>query len=113
MRLARQLCEAYAGPNGILPLVTLSNEWENAFSESLIGPAEERQLAMAPSRLGEFMRRFREVFDAYATESPALLTSAPLRAPLRQVIERIRPATPVMAQTEIFPRARIRTIATI
>ena len=113
MRLARQLCEAHAGPNGILPLIALSNEWESAFSESLIGPPEDRQLAMAPSRLGEFMRRFRDVFDTHAAESPALLTSAPLRAPLRQVIERIRPATPVLAQTEIFPRARIRTIGTI
>ena len=113
MRLARQLCEANAGPNGVLPLIALSNEWENAFSESLIGPPEDRQLAMAPSRLGEFMRRFRDVFETHAAETPALLTSAPLRAPLRQVIERIRPSTPVLAQTEIFPRARIRTIATI
>ena len=113
MRLARQLCEAYSGANGILPLIALSNEWESAFSESLIGPPEDRQLAMAPSRLGEFMRRFKDVFEAHAAESPALLTSAALRGPLRQVIERIRPATPVLAQTEIFPRARIRTIATI
>ncbi len=112
-RLARQLCEAYAGANGILPLITLSNDWENAFAESLIGPPEDRQLAMAPSRLGDFMRRFREVFETHAAESPALLTSAALRAPLRQVIERIRPSTPVLAQTEIFPRARIRTIANI
>ena len=113
MRLARQLCEAYAGSNGILPLITLSNEWENAFAESMIGPPEDRQLAMAPSRLGEFMRRFKDVFEVHAAESPALLTSATLRAPLRQVIERIRPNTPVLAQTEIFPRARIRTIANI
>ena len=113
MRLARQLCEANSGPNGILPLIALSAEWETAFAESMIGPADDRQLAMAPSRLGEFMRRFREVFEIHAAESPALLTSAALRAPLRAVIERIRPTTPVLAQTEIFPRARIRTIATI
>jgi flagellar biosynthesis protein FlhA len=113
MRLARQLCEAHAGQNGILPLIALSAEWEMAFNESMIGPAEDRQLAMAPSRLGEFMRRFKDVFDAHAAEAPALLTSAALRGPLRAVIERIRPSTPVLAQTEIFPRARIRTIATI
>jgi flagellar biosynthesis protein FlhA len=113
MRLARQLCEAHAGPNGVLPLIALSAEWETAFNDGMIGPPDDRQLAMAPSRLGDFMRRFKEVFEAHAAESPALLTSAALRAPLRAVIERIRPATPVLAQTEIFPRARIRTIATI
>ncbi len=113
MRLARQLCEAYAAPNGVLPLVALSSDWEMAFADSMVGPAEDRQLAMAPSRLGEFMRRFKEVFDAHAAESPALLTSAALRGPLRAVIERIRPSTPVLAQTEIFSRARIRTIATL
>jgi flagellar biosynthesis protein FlhA len=113
MRLARQLCEAYAGANGVLPLIALSAEWETAFSDSMIGPMEDRQLAMAPSRLGDFMRRFKDVFETHAAESPALLTSAALRGPLRAVIERIRPTTPVLAQTEIFPRARIRTIATI
>jgi len=113
MRLARQLCEAYAGPDGVLPLIALSAEWESAFADSMIGPAEDRQLAMAPSRLAEFMRRFKDVFDTNASAAPALLTSAGLRGPLRAVIERIRPATPVLAQTEIFPRARIRTIGTI
>jgi flagellar biosynthesis protein FlhA len=97
----------------VLPLVALSSDWEMAFADSMVGPAEDRQLAMAPSRLGEFMRRFKEVFDAHAAESPALLTSAALRGPLRAVIERIRPSTPVLAQTEIFSRARIRTIATL
>jgi flagellar biosynthesis protein FlhA len=112
-RLARQLCDSHAGPDGLLKLVAMSPEWETSFAESLVGPADDRQLAMAPSRLGEFMRRFREVFDAHAHESPVLLTSAAIRAPVRAVVERIRPATSVLAQTEIAPRARIRTLATL
>jgi flagellar biosynthesis protein FlhA len=113
VRLARQLCESHANSDGIVPLVALSPEWETAFAESLVGTGDDRQLAMAPTRLGEFMRRFREVFDANATDSPVLLTSATLRAPVRAVVERIRPATPVLSQTEIPPRARIRTVGTI
>jgi flagellar biosynthesis protein FlhA len=113
MRLARQLCEAHADAHGVLPLIALSTEWETAFGESMVGPPEDRQLAMAPSRLGDFMRRFKDVFERHAADTPVLLTSPGLRAPLRAVIERIRPSTPVLAQTEIFPRARIRTIATI
>jgi flagellar biosynthesis protein FlhA len=113
VRLARQLCESHAGTGGVVPLVALSPEWENAFAESLVGPPEDRQLAMAPSRLGEFMRRFREVFDEHAATAPILLTSPAIRAPVRAIVERIRPSTPVLAQSEIHPRARIKTIATI
>ncbi len=112
-RLARQLCDSHAGADGLLRLISMSPEWENSFAESLVGPPDDRQLAMAPSRLGEFMRRFREVFDAHAHESPVLLTSAAIRAPVRAVVERIRPATSVLAQTEIASRARIRTLATL
>jgi flagellar biosynthesis protein FlhA len=112
-RLARQICDSHADASGVVPLVTLSSEWEIAFAESLVGPPEERQLAMAPTRLGEFMRRFREVFDATGTETPVLLTSAAIRAPVRAVVERIRPATPVLSQAEISPRARIRTVGAI
>ena len=80
-----------------------------------MGPAEDRQLAMAPSKLSEFMTRLRTAFDAAqaAGETPVLLSSAGIRAHLRAVVERIRPSTPVLAQAEIFPRARIRTVGTI
>ena len=114
-RLARQISDANAGPNGYIPLINLSPEWETAFAESLVGPPDDRQLAIAPSRLSEFMARFKTAFDqaAAAGEAPVLLCSAGLRPHIRAIIERLRPSTPVLAQTEIFPRARIRTIATI
>jgi flagellar biosynthesis protein FlhA len=114
-RLARQISDSHTGPAGYIPLVTLSPEWELAFAESLVGPAEDRQLAMAPSKLGEFMQRLRNAFDTAqaAGEMPVLLASGGVRAHLRAIVERIRPSTPVLAQGEIFPRARIKTVGTI
>ncbi len=114
-RLARQISDSNTGPGGYIPLVTLSPDWEAAFAESLVGPPEDRQLAIAPSRLGEFMQRFRVVFEAAtaAGENPVLLCSGPIRSHVRAIVERLRPATPVLAQAEIFPRARIRTVGTI
>ncbi len=114
-RLARQISDSHVGPNGYIPLVTLSPDWETAFAESLVGPAEDRQVAMPPTRLQDFMRRLRAVFEgaSAAGEAPVLLTSAPLRFHVRAIADRIRPGTPVLAQTEIFPRARIRTIDTL
>ncbi len=112
-RLARQISDSHAGAGGAIPIVTLSHEWETAFAESLIGPPDDRQLAMAPSRLGEFIRRFREIFETHAADSPVLLTSPLVRLAVRSVVERLRPSTPVLAQTEIFTKAKIRTLATI
>jgi flagellar biosynthesis protein FlhA len=114
-RLARQLSDAARGPNGYVPLITLSAEWEMAFAEALVGPPEERQLAMAPSRLQEFMERVRDRFDAAAAagESPALVCSGGVRGHVRAIVERFRPATTVLAQAEIHPRARIRTVGSV
>ena len=114
-RLARQISDSHTGPAGYVPIIPLSPEWETAFSEAMTGPPEDRQLAMAPTRLQEFMARLRTAFDAAsgAGETAVLLTSTTIRAPVRAVVERIRPNTPVLAQAEIHPRARIRTVATV
>jgi flagellar biosynthesis protein FlhA len=114
-RLARQLSFAYRADDGALPIVTLTAEWENAFQESLIGQGEERQLALAPSRLQEFVRGVRETFEraALAGDTPVLLTSPGIRPYVRSIIERFRGQTPVMSQNEVHPRARLRTVGTI
>ncbi|WP_374575948.1 flagellar biosynthesis protein FlhA [Phenylobacterium sp.] len=114
-RLARQLSFAYRGDDGALPIITLSPEWENAFADSLIGAGEERQLALAPSRLQEFIRGVRETFEraALAGESPVLLTGPAIRPYVRSIIERFRGQTPVMSQNEVHPKARLKTVGTI
>ncbi|WP_308909281.1 flagellar biosynthesis protein FlhA [Pseudokordiimonas caeni] len=115
MRLARQLCFVNQTPDGLVPLVTLSPEWEHAFADSLVGPGEEKQLAMAPSKLSEFINSVRMTYDQHADrgESPVLLTSPLVRPYVRSIIERFRPATVVMSQNEIHPQAKIRTLGQI
>jgi flagellar biosynthesis protein FlhA len=114
-RLARQLSDAARGPDGVIPIIALSGEWEDAFAEALVGAGEERQLAMAPAKLSAFMHGIRAAFEAAsATGEPAVLVcSAGIRAHVRAVVERFRPATTVLAHTEIHPRARLRTIGTV
>ncbi|OHB28848.1 MAG: flagellar biosynthesis protein FlhA [Phenylobacterium sp. RIFCSPHIGHO2_01_FULL_69_31] len=114
-RLARQLCYAYRGDDGALPIVTLSADWENAFADALVGTGDEKQLALAPSRLQEFIRGVRETFEraALAGDSPVLLTSPTVRPYVRSIIERFRGQTPVMSQNEIHPRARLKTVGSI
>ena len=86
-----------------------------AFSEALIGAGEEKQLALAPSRLQDFIRGVRETFEraALSGESPVLLTSPAIRPYVRSIIERFRGQTPVMSQNEVHPRAKLKTVGTI
>jgi flagellar biosynthesis protein FlhA len=115
MRLARQISDAARGPQGYVPIIALSGEWEQAFAEALVGPGEEKQLAMAPSKLSAFMTALRGAFDAASSQGePAVLVcSGSIRAHVRAVVERFRPATSVLAHNEIHARARIRTIGTV
>jgi flagellar biosynthesis protein FlhA len=114
-RLARQLCWQHKGEDGALPIVTLSPEWEQAFADSLVGQGEERQLAMAPSKLQDFIRAVRDVFEraAMAGETAVLLTGPQIRPYVRSIIERFRGQTVVMSQNEVHPRARLRTIGSV
>ena len=114
-RLARQICDANTGSSGFVPLLTLSPEWEQAFSESLLGDGEDRQLAMAPTQLQSFINAVREAYDKFiaAGETPVLLTSPSIRPFVRSVVERFRPSTIVMSQNEIHPKARIKTLGQV
>ena len=114
-RLGRQICWSNRGEDGALPIITLSPEWETAFAESLIGPGDDKQLALAPSRLQEFIRAIREAFEraALAGETAVLLTGPQIRPYVRSIIERFRGQTVVMSQSEIHPRARLKTVGMV
>jgi flagellar biosynthesis protein FlhA len=114
-RLARQISNANTAEAGYIPLLTLSPDWEQAFAEALIGQGDDRQLAMAPSRLQAFIARLREAFEQHAMrgELPVLITSPVVRPYVRSVVERFRPATVVLSQNEIHAKARIRTLGQV
>ncbi len=114
-RLARQISDANTGPQGFIPLVSLSPEWEQAFVDSLQGSGDERQLVMAPSRMQEFIGKTRQVFERFAMqgETPVLLTSPTVRPYVRSIVERFRPITVVMSQSEVHPKVKIKTLGSI
>ena len=113
-RLSRQI-SAQQTFDGTIPVVTLGSQWDEAFAESIVGQGEERHLAMAPSNLQAFIAAVRDAYDRFATqgEIPCLLTSPPLRPFVRSIIERVRPATVVLSQNEVHPRARLRSLGMI
>jgi len=114
-RLGRQLCWQNRAEDGTLPIITLSPEWEHAFSDALIGPGDDKQLSLAPSKLQDFIRSVRDAFEraAVSGDSPVLLTSPQIRPYVRSIIERFRGQTVVMSQNEIHPKARLKTVGQV
>ncbi|WP_026363167.1 flagellar biosynthesis protein FlhA [Methylopila sp. M107] len=114
-RLARQLCAHNQAMGGYVPLIALSPKWEQAFVEAIVGTGDERSLAMAPSKLHEFIAGVRDAFEEAAKigEAPVLLTSAASRPFVRSIIERFRNQTVVMSQNEVHPRARLKTVGSV
>ena len=68
----------------------------------MVGQGDDRQLAMQPSRLSEFITIVRERFEEAAREgeAPVLVTSSNIRPFVRGIVERFRP------RPRFFRRAR-------
>ena len=114
-RLARQISNAQINAQGFIPMLTLSPQWEQAFAESIVGESDDKQLAMAPTKLQEFIRVVRSGFEQHAMmgEMPVLLTSPGIRPYVRSIVERFRPTTVVMSQNEVHPKVQIKTLGQI
>ena len=113
IKLARQISMANTGPGGYIPALPLSAEWEAAFSEAIVPQGDDRQLAIAPSKLREFVKALKTAFDAVVDENPVVVCSSMIRPHVRTVIARSRPSTVVLAQQEIHAKSRLRALGNI
>jgi flagellar biosynthesis protein FlhA len=114
-RLARQISDSHAGPGGTIPVIVLSPDWEETLSEALVGPADDRQLALRPDKLMEFLDRLRTTVTAASQSGgkPVLLTSTQVRAHVYAIVDRLRMNIPVIGQSEVHRRAKIKVVATV
>ena len=46
-------------------------------------------------------------------EVPVVVVSSAVRDSMYAIVERIRPTVSVLSQSEVYPRARIKTVATV
>ncbi len=114
-RLARQISGALKDADGEAPIIMLSSSWENDFADALTGENDHRQLAMAPSKLQEFVAAAMSQLEQAAKNgaSAAIVTSAGVRPFVRSVIERVRPQTIVLSQNEIHPHTKLKNLGQI
>ncbi len=114
-RLARQISAAHTSPNGYMPLITLTPQWEHAFIEAIVGDGDNRELAMAPSKLQDFIRAVQAAIEqASAQGEPAVIITSPgIRPFVRSIVERFRNQTSVLSQNEIHKSAQLKTVAQV
>ena len=114
-RLSRQISDSLIGPNGYVPVVVLSPDWEDTLAAALVGSPDDRQLALGQEKLRELLDRIKTVVDSavQAGEKPVLLTSMQVRYHVHSIVDRIRMNVPVIAQAEIHRRARVKVVGTI
>jgi flagellar biosynthesis protein FlhA len=72
-------------------------------------------LALAPSKLHDFVADVRKAFEraAQGGETPVLLTSPTIRPYVRSLIERFRAATPVLSQGEVHAKVRLKAMGQV
>jgi flagellar biosynthesis protein FlhA len=111
-RLSRQICHSNKGADGNLAVLAMAPQWEQSFLEALVGEGDRKQLALAPSKLHEFVDAVRNSFETAGAQGhvPVLLTSPLIRPYVRSLVERFRPQTVVISQNEIHPSARLKTL---
>jgi flagellar biosynthesis protein FlhA len=114
-RLARQICHQHRNQDGSLPILTLSPKWEQEFADALVGDPGARTLALAPSKLHEFVADVRAAYERAAQlgETPVLLASPLARPYVRSLIERFRPSTAVMSQGEVHAKVRLKAMGQV
>ena len=114
-RLSRQISDSLVGPGGYIGVIVLSQDWEETLAGSLVGPPEDRQLALGQDKLRSFLDRIRTVVDSTVQngEKPALMTSMMIRIHVYSIIDRIRLNVPVVAQSEVHRRAQVKVIGVI
>jgi flagellar biosynthesis protein FlhA len=114
-RLARQISESLTGPAGYIPVVVLSPEWEDTLGSALVGPPEDRQLALGQEKLRAFLERIRLIVDlaVQGGDTPSIMTGMHTRSHVHSIVDRIRMNVPVIAQTEIHRRAKVKVVGTI
>jgi flagellar biosynthesis protein FlhA len=114
-RLARQICTQHAATDGVINVVALSGAWEKEFSGSIHSAGESKQLAMEPAKVQSFIQTTHDIFEKHmmAGLQPVLLTSPTNRPFVRSILERTMPSIAILAQTEIYPKAKIKTVGTL
>ncbi|EPX78002.1 flagellar biosynthesis protein FlhA [Salipiger mucosus] len=114
-KLSNQICQSLVDSSGFLPVVVMSDAWENEFVQSVRQNGDDTDFVMAPARVQEFVLDAKKVLEVFAQrdEWPAVMVTPQVRVFVRSMLERVSPQTAVISHNEVHRKTPIKTVATI
>ncbi|MHB0874967.1 MAG: flagellar biosynthesis protein FlhA [Anaerolineae bacterium] len=113
--LSRTICNLYKGEDGVLHVVTLAPDVEDALAHSVQVVGGSRNLVLEPATVEALLQRLgaRAEAMAQAGYSPVVLCSIAIRGALRRLIERSLPHVAVLSFAEIAPDTQVQSEAVV
>jgi flagellar biosynthesis protein FlhA len=113
--LARTLSRLHLGPDGTLPVITLSHAVESALAEALPKGEHQRVLSLDPAVAQRMMNSLARQIERCAAMNvqPVVTCSAPLRLVFKRLVDRFIPNLTVLSYDEILNTVEIRSLATV
>ncbi|MBI9079158.1 MAG: flagellar biosynthesis protein FlhA [Pseudodesulfovibrio sp.] len=114
-KMARTIVKPYMGEEGVLPIITMSQQIDEILAGAMRPAEQGGYLALEPGTAQQIIQAInRSTEEAMVADGqPILLVSPQIRAQLAQLLTRFIPTLPVISQAEIPADARIQSAATV
>jgi flagellar biosynthesis protein FlhA len=114
-KLARQICSQNLNTKGNLPIIAISDSWENKFLENIYDAEEEKQIVLPPSELNSFLIKVQQTLNENVKDGvmPAVLVSSGIRPYVRNLIAKIQPMVTVLGHKELHSKYPIEHLGTV
>ena len=110
--LGRQLCQIYQ-EDGVLSVLTLSPEWEEAIADSLEHTDRGLTVALDPRILQELYSALGHALEQHILPYPLVLVSPQIRMAVKRLTERAIPRLIVLSYNEISPDVQVNAVGTV
>jgi flagellar biosynthesis protein FlhA len=114
-KMARTIVKPYMGDEGVLPIITMSQQIDEILAGAMRPAEQGGYLALEPGTAQQIIQAInRSTEEAMVADGqPILLVSPQIRAQLAQLLTRFIPTLPVISQAEIPADAKIQSAATV
>lgn len=113
--LSRQITRQYQTPDGMLPLITLSQELENQIANSIQDSGQGAYLGLSPAVAQMIINGIDSMMERFTLNNyqPVLLCSPLIRPHVRRLVERFLPNLIVLSHNEVAQDVRIEALGMV
>ncbi len=114
-KLARQICAQNVNAKGKLPIIAISDSWENKLLENMYDLEEEKQIILPPSELNAFLTKVQQSLNDNVIDGimPSILVSSGIRPYVRNLIAKIQPMVTVLGHKELHSKYPLEHLGTV